>query len=100
MPQARTSETPGAAAAVATEAEESTNGEDVYLELVCLFTGQYLSQPVGNKHREAKRFLDSGATSHMAFERSAFLSYENVTQFSIEMGDKSTALAVGRGDVR
>ncbi len=36
----------------------------------------------------------------MAFKRSAFVIYEKVTPFSIEMGDKSAASAVGRGDVR
>ncbi len=36
----RKSETPGTSAAVAAEAEESTNGEGADLDLVCLFTSQ------------------------------------------------------------
>ncbi len=87
MPQNGKSETPGAAAAVAGEAEECTNGEDVDLDLVCLFTSQDSPQLVRNEHREAKWFLDSGATSHMAFKRSPFVSYEKVTpsQFKWEI---------------
>ncbi len=88
-----------AAAAVADEAEERSNGEDVDLDFMCLFTRQYSPQLVGNKNREAKWFLDFGATSHMALKHSAFVSYEKLTLLSIEMVDKSTALAVGRGDM-
>ncbi len=36
----------------------------------------------------------------MALKRSEFVSYEKVTPFSIEIGDNSTALAVGRGEIR
>ena len=43
--------------------------------------------------------IDSGASAHMTFDRSAFSSYTKVDPFSVELGDKSTSIEAGRGDV-
>ncbi len=43
--------------------------------------------------------IDSAATAHMTFDRSVFVKYKSLTPFSVRMGDSSTALAVGRGDI-
>ena len=43
--------------------------------------------------------IDSGASAHMTFDRSAFSSYTKVDPFSLELGDKSTSVVAGRGDV-
>eukprot|EP00171_Calliarthron_tuberculosum_P021288 IDg21288t1 len=44
--------------------------------------------------------VDSAATSHITFDRRVFSQYETLTPFSVEMGDQSTAIAVGKGIVR
>eukprot|EP00171_Calliarthron_tuberculosum_P012570 IDg12570t1 len=35
----------------------------------------------------------------MKFSKAAFCTYTDITPFPVQMGDKSTALVVGRGDV-
>lgn len=44
--------------------------------------------------------VDSGASHHMAYDRSVFTGYRPVDAFAVEMGDKSTSSVVGRGDVK
>ncbi len=51
-------------------------------------------------HIKSAWYVDSAATAHMTFNRTAFTTYESVTPFPVKMGDNSAALAVGKGDVR
>ncbi len=86
--------TPAESAAVAAEvpiAEARYDDED--LDLVCLVT----NDTAPNSKKYYKWYIDCGATGHMTFDRSVFATYEEIEPFSIEMGDKSTAVAVGRG---
>ncbi len=43
--------------------------------------------------------IDSGCTSHMTFDRSAFSTYKKVTGQSIEMGTGAKAIAAGIEDI-
>ncbi len=56
-------------------------------------------QSANSNRRSTLWHIDSAATSHMTFDRSAFAIYTPVTPFAVRMGDSSTSLAVGRGDV-
>ncbi len=44
--------------------------------------------------------IDSAATSHKTFDRSAFGTYTLITPFSVQVGDSSTSSTVDRGTVR
>ena len=72
----------------------STFHNDEEKEYVCL-----MSTTPGSLHTSTW-YIDSAATSHMTFDRSMFVSYKEITPFSVTLGDKSTSMAVGRGDVR
>lgn len=68
-------------------------------ELVCLVASQALSARVQHPPSTISWVIDSAATSHMTYGRSIFHSYSKVEPFSVEMGDLSTAQAIGYGDV-
>ncbi len=58
------------------------------------------SNPISSSARKSTVWhIDSGATSHMTFDRSAFVTYSPITPFRVQMGDRSSSLAVARGDV-
>ena len=44
--------------------------------------------------------IDSGATSHMTFEKQSFSEFKDMAPFSVTMGDHSTAEARGKGTVK
>lgn len=44
--------------------------------------------------------VDSAATYHITFDRDAFRAYSPATLFSVEMGDLSASVVVGRGNLR
>eukprot|EP00171_Calliarthron_tuberculosum_P002750 IDg2750t1 len=83
-------------AAVVTEQPPMATNEDCTSDFVCLISKKsaprYGEKPV-------VWHIDSGASHHFTYARSAFVSYKNVTPFPVQMGDKSTALVIGRGDV-
>ncbi len=62
--------------------------------------GEECTSPPGLEKHKTSWHIDSAATSHMTFNRSLFSSYQSVPPFPVQMGDSSTALAVGRGDVQ
>ena len=43
--------------------------------------------------------IDSACTSHMTFDRSSFVSYEELTNTSVEMGTKDRTRIAGRGNI-
>ncbi len=60
-----------------------------------------MTNPSGNlEHQKTAWYIDSGATAHRTHDRSAFISYESINPFPVQMGDSSSALAVGKGTVR
>jgi len=66
-------------------------------EFVCLMTSAIAGPD--SRRKATTWHIDSAATSHMTFDRSVFASYEALNPFPVTMGDKSTSIAVGRGDV-
>lgn len=85
----------GSMAAVATETEPSNEEEKEY---VCLLSAN--SDSAKSVQIASTWYIDSAATSHMTFDRSMFVSYRSVTPFQVILGDKSTSVAVGCGDVK
>ena len=85
----------GSMAAVATETEPSNDEEKEY---VCLLSA--CSDSAKSVQITSTWYIDSAATSHMTFDRSMFVSYRSVTPFQVILGDKSTSVAVGCGDVK
>jgi hypothetical protein len=52
-------------------------------------------------YRENTWICDTGATTHMTYNREAFSEYRKVEQVkSVQFGDATTAVAVGRGTVK
>ena len=47
----------------------------------------------------SKWLVDSGCSAHMTFDRSLFITYENMESGSVEMGTKARANVAGRGAV-
>eukprot|EP00171_Calliarthron_tuberculosum_P000903 IDg903t1 len=85
-------------AAMATQHTSATYSEDNESDYVCLVSSRLPTE--NNKSSSSLVWhIDSGASNHMTFERSAFVSYKNVQPFPVQMGDKSTTTAVGRGDL-
>ncbi len=88
---------PEAAAVAAEMAQDSESDEGT--DLVCMMANEGISpQSASSNRRSTLRHIDSAATSHMTFDRSAFATYSPVTPFHVRVGDSSTSLAVGRGD--
>eukprot|EP00171_Calliarthron_tuberculosum_P023077 IDg23077t1 len=89
---------PTTAAIIATESPKETHADQLDCDYVCL-----ISEGLTARKNSCKSSLvwhiDSGASCHMTFEKSVFISYEKVQSFPVQMGDKSTTTAVGRGDV-
>ena len=83
-------------AAVAMDTEQ--NKDDEGKEYVCLLSSY--SESLKEIHIASTWYIDSAATSHMTFDRTMFVSYKKLKPFSVTLGDKSTALAVGCGDVK
>ena len=83
-------------AAVVEEQPQASEEYELDLNLVCL-----LSKAPPQKHVDCSLLwhVDSGASNHMTFARHAFTSYRAVDPFPVQMGDKSTTMVVGRGDV-
>lgn len=53
-----------------------------------------------NVQKESNFWLiDSGCTSHMTFDRSAFSSYKILENLTVEMGTKDTVKIAGKGDI-
>ncbi len=74
------------------ESEEDT-------DFVCMMANGQMDPGLTADKRRTVWHIDSAATAHMTFDRSAFATYQPVSPFAVQMGDSSTSLAVGRGDV-
>ena len=89
-----------AAAIVATDIGEPETSEGVDTHFLCLMAN---TKSFSNKESVPKKasvwYIDSAATSHMTFDRTVFATYTKISPFNVEMGDKSTSVAIGRGDV-
>ena len=74
-------------------------------DFVCLMAKEKVSPSISCSDQSVSSassltwHIDSGASAHMTFDRSAFSSYTKVDPFSVELGDKSTSVLAGRGDV-
>lgn len=84
-------------AAVANGKTENANDDDSKTDYVC-----FISDAHDSKHttKNLVWHIDSGASNHMTFNRSAFVTYENIIPFGVHLGDKTTATAVGRCTVQ
>ncbi len=75
--------------------------DDCDTDYVCLMANcETPSSGKGSRREHSLWYIDSGATSHMTFDRASFVTYEEITQYPVEMGDMSTSEVIGRGDVR
>ncbi len=81
--------------------QETVVDED---NIVCLLTSIEVAL---NKVTEAKGYfatsqswiLDSGCSTHLTFDRSAFISYKTLKPRGIDLGANSSAMIIGCGDV-
>lgn len=84
-----------ASAAVAKQDPSDAESDPSDSEYVCL-----LAEGRQGKNKTSLTWhIDSGASHHMSYDRSAFVRYQEVSSFPVEMGDKSTSSVIGRGDV-
>ena len=65
-------------------------------EYTCLMSKLVKSEA---PRRSSSWIIDSACTSHMTFDRSAFISYESLSDSTVEMGTKAQARVAGRGNV-
>lgn len=68
--------------------------EPSFKEQVCL--SKYESKNVVGSNYW---FIDSGCTSHMTFDRAAFINYTPISNSTVDLGADSRANIVGQGDV-
>ena len=65
-------------------------------EYACLMSKLLMSKET---RRSSSWIVDSACTSHMTFDRSAFVSYHPLNDASVEMGTKAQTRVAGRGNV-
>ena len=80
-------------AAVAMEPSE----EEV--DYVCLLSSAIGACNSSHERKATVWHIDSAATSHITFDRSMFKTYTSEIPFNVTMGDKSSSIAIGRGDI-
>ena len=66
------------------------------LEFTCLMSKLVKSEAT---RRSCSWIIDSACTSHMTFDRNAFVSYRPLNDASVEMGTKAQTRVAGRGNV-
>ncbi len=84
------------AAIVSAEVLETAQEEEEYTDYVSMVANTDAGSPSRNN---LLWHIGSAATAHMTFDKSRFVNYESVTPFPVRIGDSSTAIAIGRGDV-
>ena len=61
--------------------------------------GEVLITPMEQAQRTTSWLLDSGASEHMCDKREWFVTYENVNNYPIRIGDGRILYAIGKGNI-
>ena len=76
--------------------ENETSPSICETEFTCLMTNLVKSEAT---RRSSSWIIDSACTSHMTFDRNAFITYKPMNNASVEMGTKAKTHVEGRGNV-